>query len=119
MRARTSASNSLTPPPQSKPERLLLARSFPIKFDLDPGRPLAPFALSAFLAASFRLDTAGPVDEPKPEATGAPIDCGAFSLAHFKSVLKVRCPRLGSGRYHIPLSDRPFVPLQSAPWPST
>jgi hypothetical protein len=59
----------------------------PDEFDLDPGRSFAPFALSAFLAASFRQDTAGPVDEPKPEATGAPIDCGAFSLAHFKSVL--------------------------------
>jgi hypothetical protein len=40
-----------------------------------------------FLAASFLQDTAGPVDEPKPKAARAPIDCGVFSVAHFKFVL--------------------------------
>jgi len=41
----------------------------------------------AFLAASFLQDAAGSVDEPKPKAARAPIDCGVFSLAHFKFVL--------------------------------
>jgi hypothetical protein len=40
----------------------------------------------AFLAASFLQDAAGPVDEPKPKAARAPIDCGVFSLAHFTFV---------------------------------
>jgi hypothetical protein len=53
---------------------------------------------NAVLAASFRQNTAGTVDKPKPKATGHPIDC-PFSLAHFKSIPNVRCPR--SGTYYI------------------
>jgi hypothetical protein len=76
-------------------------------------------ALSVVLAAAFRQDTAGWVDELKLKAL-LPQSTTAFSsLAHFKFALNIRRPRLGSCTYYIPLSDRPFVPLQSAPWPST
>jgi hypothetical protein len=40
----------------------------------------------AFLAASFHQDAVSPVDEPKPKAARAPIDCGVVSLAHFKFI---------------------------------
>ena len=35
-----------------------------------------------FLAASLPQDVTCPVDEPKPEAAGAPIDCNVASLIH-------------------------------------
>ena len=41
----------------------------------------------ALAAAPFREGVAGPVDEPKPKTARAPIDCGVFSLAHFKFAL--------------------------------
>ena len=57
--------------------------------------------------------------EEKGIAPHIPVfDC-LFSLAHFKSILNIRCPRLISGGSYILPSDRPFVPLQSPPWPST
>jgi hypothetical protein len=75
-------------------------------------------ALNAVLAASFRQNNAGTVDVPKPKAIGHPLD-RPFRSAHFKSNLNIRCSHLIRGGSNILLSDRPSVPLQSIPWPST
>jgi hypothetical protein len=59
-----------------------------IEMRLQYGREAKPGCRHhAFLAASFLQHAASPVEEPKPKAARAPIDCGVFSLAHFKFVL--------------------------------
>jgi hypothetical protein len=59
-----------------------------IEMRLQHGREAKPSCRHhAFLAASFLQDAASPVDEPKPKAARAPIDCGVFSSAHFMFVL--------------------------------
>ena len=105
-------------------------RSFPTSRPLTQAGHLALSRLSAFLAASFRHDAASPVDEPKPKAAYAPIDCGVFSLAHFKSVLMfgIRAsvaarttyyfPIDHSSRYNRPLGPRPRLPDKRRFWGS-
>jgi hypothetical protein len=57
----------------------------------------------AFLASSFLQDAASPVDEPKPKAARAPIDCDVCSWVHFKSALMFGVRASGGARYHADL----------------
>jgi hypothetical protein len=93
-------------------------RSFPTSQPLTQAGHLALSQLSAFLAASFRHDAASPVESQSRKLL-VPQSTAAYSAWLISVRPDVRYPRLGSGTYYILLSDRPFVPLQSAPWPST